>query len=404
MNQEPAIFKFSLINDAGAYIDDRGILGSLGFAEKYSGETSDDDSLVIALRQATTKGDLSRHQKVLLRSFLAAWLNGNRRHLGDVAAYSIQLPQSVRFLSQVGFLDRTAISIARTSIGIASCALYLDASWDLATTDWSVTSNAESALMAGKHVAAGIALIALPECVVVQIQKDFGIAGTPLKRSTFSNEPILSMLRLCSLRSTLSKLDLESVPMSQLKRQLDQRIFALFLANSRQIAGLSLSGKSEASAAVATHTAIALGLHHLPDQEDILAMCERNAEHLERESMKHEFATTINSVRANLCGDFDSINRQLNRQLASAATTEAIDLVAAPIEVSFQAMAFVADTIGKCAPDGHFKMMFHTIRDGFSTAQSATSATPDALATAIDNGISAEAWTRKKIKDLWPFK
>lgn len=125
---------------------------------------------------------------------------------------------------------------------------------------------------------------------------------------------------------------------------------------------------------------------------------------LEQETMTQELTYTVSSVRATLSDDFDAIDRQLNRQLASAATTEAIDLVSAPVEVSFQALAFAADTIGKCTPDGHFKMMFHSVRDGFSKAQNATSATPDALATAIEGGISAEAWARKKIKDLWPFK
>lgn len=228
MNQKPATFKFSLIGDDGSYIDDQGVLGSLGFAKKYSGTTADEDLLVVALRQATINVDLEPNQKVLLRSFLAAWLNGKQKRLGQVAAFAIQLPRSVSFLSQVGFLDRTATIVARTGIAIASCALYLDLSWDVATTNLSTVSGADATLMIGKQVAAGIAFVALPECVLIQIQKDFGKPGSPLSRAAFSSEPVHSMLRMCSLRSVLTKLNLDSDSMSQLKNQLDRRFLLSF--------------------------------------------------------------------------------------------------------------------------------------------------------------------------------
>ncbi len=396
-------FKFPLIDQDGITVSDEGLWGTLGFSEKYQGELSDTDELVIALQNAASNKELTSQEQSLLRSFSIAWLTRKAKNLGKVAAFGVELPKSVSYISQVGFLDKTASTIVSTSIKVAVCAIYLDLTWDLLTTDLSSLTSTEVAALAVQSTSAEMVLLSIPQPVLKQIEDSFGCAATPVKRLNFSSEPILSMLRLCKIRSMIHRFGFNKASQLHVTALLDQRIFALFLANSRQIEGLCLSGKPEASAAVAAHAAIALGIHDLEIRETLLQNWHQNIGLLDSAALQKEATTTLESIRSNLNNDFATIDRQLNRQLASASTTEAVALMAVPVEVSFQLMSLVAGSMERLSPDGHFKILFGTLAGGFNTAQQAAASTPGALAMAIDSGFSAEAWARKRVSELWPF-
>lgn len=52
MNDQKTRFKFSRVDALGAPISTSDLLGSVGFAEKFTGETTEDDSVIGTLRLA----------------------------------------------------------------------------------------------------------------------------------------------------------------------------------------------------------------------------------------------------------------------------------------------------------------------------------------------------------------
>lgn len=369
--------------------------------KQYRGQLVEGDALVTAIRAAIARTQLSAEQELLLRSFAIAWLRGRPRNLGNVASFSIQLPRSVEFLSQVGFLDRTASKIATTAAGVAVCAIYLDLAWELLAYDPSTATTLETTKLLGHQLSAEAGVMMLPSSIFREIDKSFGKPGTAIARSQFSSDPIVSMLRLCQLRSAVDLWGLSKESKQAIELSMDHRVFALLLANSRQIAGLCRRGKSEASAAIAAHAAIALGICNLPNRDELLACWHHGAEQLQG-VQQQELLQMTDSLRENLRNNFSSIDRQLNRQLTSATTTEAIGLVASPVGMSFHALEIAAASVEKFSPQGSFKSAMKVLSDGFATAKQAADSTPDALATAIDGGISLEAWARSKIQKFWP--
>jgi hypothetical protein len=271
------------------------------------------------------------------------------------------------------------------------------------STDLASLSGPETVNFIASQVASEAALLAIPERVFFKIDNTFGKPGEPLPRSRFSSEPIESMLRLCKFRSLIDHCRCDDNLHHYAVSKLDSRIAALFIANSRQIEGLALNGASEASAAVAATAAISLGLSSLPESNEILKSLQKSISMIDCEDRKHEATRTLSAILATMGDDLTSIERQLNRQLASATATEALDLLATPVELSFRLMGLVAGTMESAAPTGHFKTVFVTLKNGFQLAQKSADATPNLLASALDSGISVESWTRKTISNMWPF-
>ena len=392
-------FKFPAVDRSGKPTPQFGVLGAVGFSETFRGTICDEDPIVLVIRKALSEEKATDADQALLRSFFVSWLGSNTHKLGAVVAHAIELPPSVRYLEQVGFLDRTTKSVAEFAGGIAGLALsvaLLDLSLDV------FGSAAESPVAAIASITAFDAgLMLIPDFAISKIDQALGSPGTPLKRADFDAETVFSLVRLCQLRSVVANLDLEKEALTHAISSLDRRAFALLLANSRQIEGLALSGSSEASAAVASHAAIALGLSEIHCNRTLLDTWRLGISQLGDTNRQAECTKTVDAIEDILKRDVKSLETRISRQLASASTTEALDLAVVPLDVSFKLMGFVANTLAKASPEGHFKMAFESANKGIDFARTATEATPDAVAKTLDAGISTEAWLRDKVRSLW---
>ncbi len=392
-------FKFPVVARSGKQAPRTGMLGSVGFSETIRGTISDQDPVVAAIRKSLSDKKTTEQEQALLRSFFVSWLGSNPGKLAAVVAHAVELPPSVRYLEQVGFLDRTAQTVTNVAGELAGLALSI-ALLDLSSELLGVASGASTAAIASvTAVEAGMFLI--PASVTSQIDDALGVPGTPVKRADFDAETAFSLIRLCRLRSTVANLDLEKHVTDSVLASLDQRAFVLLLANSRQIEGLALSGSSEASAAIASHAAIALGLCGVGGGEDWIRTWRGGIARLDDLDRQTESTKTVDAIEEVLKYDVRSLETRISRQLASASTTEALDLAVVPLDVSFKLMGFVASTMAKATPEGHFKMALESANKGLDFARSATDSTPDAIAKAIGAGITTEAWIRNTVKSFW---
>ena len=392
MSESTVNFNFPLVDRDGMQIASSGLLGSVGFSEKYSGATVPDDPLVVAIRGVFRGEKVDSEQQCLIRSFLVAWLLDRNRKLGQVVAYAVELRQCTNFLSQIGFLDRTATTVGHLAIGIAGIAL----TWDLMFFE-----DATLGSIAG-NVAAEAVLVGLSKSFEAEIDMRFGEPGTPVKRSKFDINPILVFLQCCHLANVIECVEAEKSLSTTLSSVLEQQIFSLFMLNSRQLEGLACSGTSEATAAVAAHAAIALGLKEINHRDRILNSLEKSISSTECNLRREEASETLKAVRKHGNLDITEIERQLSRQLASASTTEALDLAVVPLRASLQLMSFVAGSMETVTP-GQYGRAFEALRNGCDAAKSAAESSPDVLANALNSGISAEAWTRQQFKKACGF-
>ncbi|WP_148618863.1 hypothetical protein [Mariniblastus fucicola] len=393
MNESKISFKFPLVDHSAAAITSGGVFGAVGFSDKYAGHTTADDELVVALRAALNQKTAGSKDAELIRSFAFAWLKGRNHKLGHVVAYSVEIQNCIGFLSQIGFLDRTANTISNVAVGVAGIAL----TWELFF--WEDTMAAP--VIAGSVVAES-AMFGLSQAFESKITKRFGEPGTPVKRSDFDIEPILVFLQCCQTRNVITRVDGDKALVDALVTRLDAQIFSLFLLNSRQLEGLACMGASEATAAVAAHAAIALGLSDVCDRLDLLEMLQRNIVGLDDETRRGETESTLRAIRRHVSFDTNAIERQLSRQLISSATTEALDLAVVPLRASLQLMSLVAGGMESVSP-GQYGSGFSMLKRGIDSACSVASSSPDVLANALSAGISAEAWARHKFDKVCDF-
>ena len=71
-------------------------MGAIGFSEKYTGTTREDDALIVALRTALSGHKVDAEQSELLRSFTAEWLIERSRKLGSCLLYTSPSPRDKR--------------------------------------------------------------------------------------------------------------------------------------------------------------------------------------------------------------------------------------------------------------------------------------------------------------------
>ena len=392
MNESEVSFKFPFVDPAGTPRASGGMMGAIGFSEKYTGTTREDDALIVALRTALSGHKVDAEQSELLRSFTAEWLIERSRKLGSVVGYAVELDECISFLSQIGFLERTATGVGRVALGVASLAL---------TWDWIVNDEAiAGALVAGTAVDGALSGLSL--VFESKIDKRFGKPGSAMSRASFDVKPILIFLQCCHMRAVVKELEADERLLASIAKTLDTQIYSLFMLNSRQLEGLSCSGASEATAAVAAYAAIALGLKDLSDLESLLSMLDRNLSTIECSVRQNEASNTLTAIRNHSQLNTDAIQRQLNRQLVSAATTEALDLAVTPLRASLHLMGLVAGGMESIAP-GHYGMAFAKVKEGCNAASSAANSTPDVLAAAFEGGISAEAWARQQFDNVCGF-
>ena len=389
MSESNIKFKFPLVDPSGVPITSQGILGSVGFAETYKGKTIPEDAVVAAIRalhKSNSEETITDQQANLVRSFATQWLIHGDKKLSAVVAYSIEMQKSIHFLSQIGFLDRTATAVSQTAIGITGIVL----TWDQMFSD---ATDFGSAFIGG--LVMDVADLGLSTLFKSEIKERFGEPGRPVKRSDFDLKPILVFLQCCHFRSVIERIEGDEKLTATLEEILDHRIFSLFMLNSRQLEGLACSGSSEATAAVAAHAAIALGLSDLRNRETIFEKLEQRISAVENEDRRKEARSTLKAIEHHVSLKTSEIERQLSRQLMSSATTEALDLAVMPMRASMQLMSLVSGGMQSMTP-GQYSQVFSLLKQGFDSAESAANASPDVLAAALKRGIGAEAWTRQQ--------
>lgn len=396
MTEDKMKFKIPLVDESGQRIKQDSVLGTVGFSESYRGIAADDDSLVAAIRKSLDGQKVSDAERCLIRSFISSFLDRKSPELWAVVNEAVELPRTIRFLEQVGFLERTATAVGTGLANVAIAVAMFDLAWEVGAAIGEETSAAAVSISAISATP-----LFLPAHVFAKMDSTFGKPGDPVSRSKFDAESVFALVRLCTMRSVVENLELEAAALERLMARLEQMSLALFLANSRQIEGLAIRGSSEASAAVAAHAALALGINGLPDIDLILQHWEQGIANLEDKLRAAEARTTLESVRAILGSDINAIEAQVSHLLASSSATEALDLAVVPLKVSFQLMGVVADALAKVSPDGHFKAAFEAANQGAEFARTTADSTPDALAKTIDFGVSVEVWARNAVSTIW---
>jgi len=223
MSESRISFKFPLVDLKGTPIASDSLLGSVGFSQKYSGVTSDEDRLVRAVRSSLAGEKVDVEQAALLRSFMADWLTGRHRKLSDAVSYSVELRQCISFLSQVGFLDRTVTYAGHAALGVATLAL----TWDC------FVSEGFGIESLSKVAPVEVAAIGLPLKFEAEINKRFGEPGSSVSRASFDLKPILMFLQCCHMRMVIDDVEGDESLIKSLTRILDWQTFSLFMLNSR---------------------------------------------------------------------------------------------------------------------------------------------------------------------------
>ena len=304
-------FRFPLVDITGKSLRDPSLWGSLGFREFYNGTLGDSDSLVQAIRNAHLGEPMPEGQCEVLRSFCLAWLTGYEKHLSVVIDYAIPVADSVQYITRIGFIDRTVKKVAAGTAGIAASIMFLEMAWESATVDFSELSVLESGSQLVHQIQMDIELERRLDDIYAALDRQLGKAGEPTQRAAFRPTIVFDFLKLCRFRSVLSQANFDAEVQAKLMAKLDMRIFALFLANSRQIEGLTICGASEATAAIVAHAALALGLHDDKGAADTIEQIELRIALIdgsESDSERRREATqTLESIKRNLTGKAEQL-------------------------------------------------------------------------------------------------
>lgn len=405
---KPISFKFSFVDVNGDSIPDSGWKGSLGMGAKYSGTTSDTDALIQTIAAAYEGEDLSAEQQTLLRSFVVSWLESRRKKLGAVVEVATKLPSAVDYIARIGLLDRGVAAVAKGALVLGLVFIQVELLLE-SISSLSDLGSDQCALSASSQFAMEVASAGLDATLTARLAKFYGRPGEPLKRSAFDSATVLSFLKLCRFRSLIAQTGLDKPILDQMLVRLDDRIFVLFLANSRQLEGLKLSGKSEASAVVAAHAAIALSFQQCQphDRDSIFKALQsrisliKKPGKLNHTGQAEEAAATLATIEQNLSKELWQMELQLSRQLNNATASEAADLLAAPVSTAFDVLSYVATGVGKCCTGPSSKTLFEVAATGLKKASEVTDATPDAIASTVSGATDAESWVRSMLDKAW---
>ena len=406
---KPFPFKFSSVDVNGEPVADSGWMGNLGMAAKYSGTTEPNDPLIQAFAAAYEGQDLSVEQQDLLRSLVVNWLESRKKKLGAVVEAATTLPPAVEYIARIGMIDRGIVTVATGVAVIGVAFLQFEVMWDSVLSQTSDLSTSPTLFGAPTQVSTELAMAGLEVAFFSKLVRNYGRPGEPVKRSNFDHTTVFSFLKLCRFRSLVARTGLTKPLADQMLARLDDRIFLLFLANSRQLEGLKLNGKSEAAAVVAAHAAIALSFQdNQPEERDaIFTALKSRITSLEKRrkgdqtNQADEAAATLATIQENLSKELWQMELALNRQLHGATASEAVGLVAAPVSTAFDVLAYVATGVGKCCSGGSSKAVFEVAATGLKTASAAADATPDAIASTVSGAANAESWVRSMFDKAW---
>ena len=387
-------FSFPLLSFDGQARPTQGFFGAIGVSEKYRGSISEDDELVVAIRSE----DRDERQTQLILSFTVAWLTGQKKRLGRVIAYAVDLPPSVYFISRIGMMDRTTdMIVGGTAVvaGVAGSFLFLDGVWELLPTE-------ELGISPAALIATDLAF-QMPILIFGKVREEFGEFGTPIARKDFNPQIVFNFLQLCHLHDFLSFSHDHSCPqlVQRLKQKLLQRIFGLFISISRQSEGLMMNGESEALAALGGQTAIALGLQQIQSQAEILGTIEVGTKSIKNEAAANQVLATLASIRENMSVDTRQVQRELDRQLLSSMATEATGLAAQPVRLTLDLLGTMVGGLSHLAPDRTSSQLVLLVKSGLSQTSTAVDATPDAISKMLQGGIASESWVRNLISAPW---
>ena len=389
-------FKVPLVSPSGEAVCSSG-WSLVNWGDQYKGKIREEDILIQALR-AVNQADpnepveeLTPEQTELFRSFVWAitHLQDSNVSLFEVFDLGLPLSRSADYIWRIGMFDRAANAVigitgAATCLGL--CVFGLQAG--------AVTGGAVVGGLVGDAVAT----------FLVGVDSRLGGPGKPINRSQFEASSLLHLLRLFQIRHLVPRAEFEPDAQEHVYQILDAQIFRLFIVNSRQISGLALAGEAEASSAVVAHSLISLTLSHLPDNKEILNKIQANSKQLES-AHQDELLSTLAGVRETISGqDVQEIERRLNRYLLSSSTAEAMDMAVQPVRLAFGLFGSVAQGLGTVVGGGSSDgkgNLFQVVGEQLKTVSAAVDMTPDMASKALNSQFAVEAWTRKKIGDMW---
>lgn len=396
MNDPRVAYRFRRFAPDGRPVRADSLLGRVGFGETYRGTCTDDDPLVRALRGAEDAD--------LVRSFCIAWLSGDAKGLGDVVAFAVPLPGAVSQVCRIGALGRAADRVRSGALRVARAAVMLELAWEVLAFDpEEVTAAALLGDVATEVAADALFELVVPSRVLGSIDGEFGCPGEASPTREFRAAPVQSFVRLCDVRRLVQRVDADDAVRAWLLQRIDQRIFALFLVASRQTEGLVQCGAAGASAAVVVHAALALGLIEHPERETLLDVLRRGVEGVTEEVRGREVAATLAAVEQNLGGSVADAERRLRRHAVTSTTSDAADVLAAPLEATFDVLGAIAGGLGRLAGDTMARRLFRRTEEGFTAASNAVDAAPDVVGRALQGGASAEDWVRGVLRRAMPL-
>ena len=395
-------YRIPEFDPCGNLVVQSGIQGAFGRRKYHVGQICDEDPLILAIRGVRSRNALSETESQLLRSFSIAWLGGYEKNLSRIVDFAVPLPPAVQYISRIGMIDRTVNRIAIGSATIAACVMFLELAWESATFDSSAATQFESTIHSVDMAFSEYELHQRLDEIGKRLDKSFGKPGEPIGRNKFLPEPIFDFIKMCQSRTLIDSIACNESVSAVLRERLDQRIFALFLANSRQIEGLTMNGAAEASIAVVAHTAMALGLRNESGQHQLLDRIDNYITLMKCNERKQEAKKTLACVRGNLeSAATRELEIRVNRYLTTSTATEAVDWATFPVATALSLLGSVASGVSAVSGNTKAGSFLSAAATGFKSAGQMVESTPGAASQVIQSGVVAEEWTRNLIGQIW---
>jgi len=414
------VIKFSRMNPSGKQIPEEGIF-RIGHAKQYSIQLESGNDLETAFDLAKTGQPLSDQQADLIWSFCHSWLIVRKTGLAKNVPTVVTLPPSVIYLQKIGRVGRFFDSVGKYSLLAAEIGLVLETSSLMADLVF-----LEEGASLGEELAVKGSLISLDLGILVasawdksqlSVVERFGNPGDPVYRKQFDAQEVFALINLSTVRKILLSFPAryDGEILARMLTSLELQLVQIFLSVSRQLNGLLVAGQAEVSSAIATFSALSVGLANRGvsagsaiqtpsgQKEGPQSICQFLESAVESwpENWRLEGKTCLKYLAEAMEQDFDLAEIQMDRNLTLSMGAEVAECVTYPAGAVFRLLGSTAGALGKFAPSKSNQQLFSSAEKGMKEVASAVEKSPGTVTKAARGGVAVETWVRSLLKKSW---